>query len=74
MKLFHWLKKILHIHIWHFHHFAGVNEYLQCRCKKRMVRTIFYTVYTPIDQNWLNGGEPDVDLDQVFRKPPPGNE
>jgi len=39
-----------------------------------MVRTIFYTVYTPIDQNWLNGGEPDVDLDQVFRKPPPGNE
>ena len=61
-----WIKKLFHVHVYHHHHFAGANEYSQCRCKDRKVKALFKSVYTPIDRAWLDGGEPSEGADRIF--------
>lgn len=44
----------MHIHWYKFHHDAGVNRYLECRCGKR--RVLRGGGWSPIDRHWLEGG------------------
>ena len=51
------LKKLLHIHQYKYHHTAGVNLYYQCRCGARKYISPFKSVTSPLDRNWLEGGQ-----------------
>jgi hypothetical protein len=68
-----WIKKITHIHIYRHHHFAGANEYLQCRCGERKWQPHFTSLYSPVDRGWISGLEPNEECKETLAVPPPPN-